>query len=695
MKEEDAKIRIEKLKDKIKDLNYKYFVLDKSEVKESVRDSLKRELIELETKFPDFITPDSPTQRVGSAVSGKFKKQKHTTPKKSLADVFTEEEIREWYKRITKLAPGKIDFVAELKIDGLNITVQYEKGLFKRALTRGNGVIGEDVTHTVKTIGSVPLSLNDDIDLEVSGEVFLPKKSFEDLNKNGEKDFANPRNAAAGTVRQLDPQVAADRKLDMFCYHIDKNTIHEDIKTQEDVLKSLKHLGLKVCGKYKKLSNIDEVINFCVQWTSKRHDLPYEIDGIVVKVNDLSQQKKMGYTAKAPRYAVAFKFPAEQASSQIKDVIFQVGRTGAITPVAVMKATLVAGSTVSRATLHNEDEINKKDIRIGDTVIIQKAGDIIPEVVEVLKDLRTGKEKKLKFPKKCPVCDSDVIRKEGQAAHYCTNSNCYAVEKESISHFVSRKGFDIDGLGDKVVISLMEAGYIKDSSDIFLLKKEDLLSLELFQEKRTNNLINSVHNSKLINLDRFIYAMGIRFIGEQSSYDFAKFILQHRKKSNKKLKKIDNTLQQSLFQNSVKKEEEFTVLDLLETLKSFSLEEIKNIDGVGDRMAESINEWFENEQNIKYLEKLYQVGVSLNIESFKSDGKLSGKSFVLTGSLSSLTRDQAKSLIKENGAKIHSTVTRDTDYIIVGDSPGSKLKKAEKLGIAILNESKFKKLIEE
>ncbi len=675
-------------------MNYKYFVLDKSEVKESVRDSLKRELINLETKFPKFITPDSPTQRVGSAVSGRFKKHKHTTAKKSLADVFSEEEIKEWYKRITKLVAGEIEFVAELKIDGLNITVQYEKGFFKRALTRGNGVIGEDVTHTVKTIGSVPLRLNDDIDLEVSGEVFLPQKSFEKLNKSQEKDFANPRNAAAGTVRQLDPQVAADRELDMFCYHIDKNSIHETIKTQEDVLKSLNNLGLKVCKKYKKLKNIDEVIKFCVQWVDKRHDLPYEIDGIVIKVNDLSKQKKMGYTAKAPRYAVAFKFPAEQVSSQIKDVIFQVGRTGAITPVAIMTATLVAGSTVSRATLHNEDEINKKDVRIGDTVIIQKAGDIIPEVVEVLKDLRTGKEKKLKFPSKCPVCNSAVMRKEGQAAHYCTNSNCYAIEKESISHFVSKKGFNIDGLGDKVVVLLMEAGLIKNPADIFLIKKEDFLSLDLFQEKRANNLIQSINDSKNISLDRFLFALGIRFIGEQSSFDLSKFILQHQKKSKKILKKIDNKVQQSLFNDSSTKKEKFSVLDLIETLNSLDLEQIKNIDGVGDRMAESIHEWFNNKKNIEYLEKLYQVGVILNVESFKSSGKLVNNSFVFTGSLNSLTRDQAKTLIKENGGKIHSTVTNDTDYIIVGDSPGSKLKKAEKLDVKILNEESFKKLIE-
>ena len=694
MKKEDAKVRIEKLKEKIKDLNYKYFVLDESEVSESVRDSLKRELIDLENSFPEFITPDSPSQRVGSTLSGRFKKHKHTTAKKSLADVFSEEEIKEWYKRIKKLSSGDLEFVVELKIDGLNITIQYENGLFKRALTRGDGVTGEDVSHTIKTIGAVPLRLNEDVDLEVSGEVFLPKKSFESLNKTNEKVFANPRNAAAGSVRQLDPKVAASRGLSMFCYHIDKNTIHDDVQTQEEVLLHLKKLGLKVCNQYKKFSNIDDVIKFCVHWGEKRNSLDYEIDGIVVKVNSLSKQKKMGYTAKAPRYAVAYKFPAEQVSSQIKDVIFQVGRTGAITPVAVMTPTLVAGSTVSRATLHNEDEINKKDIRIGDTVIIQKAGDIIPEVVEVLKDLRTGSEKKLIFPKICPACDSNIIRKDNQAAHYCTNKNCYAIEKESIAHFVSKKGFNIDGLGEKVVATLLDAGLIKNSADIFSLKESDLMSLDLFQEKRTKNLISSIEDSKHINLDRFIYSLGIRFIGEQSSYDLSKFILQNRKKSNKHMNKINNSSQQSLFIEEKEKTEDFTILDLIETLKGLSYEQIINIDGVGDSMAASIDSWFSNQNKQEFLEKLYKLGVTLNINHFNTSGKLNGKSFVLTGSLETLTRDQAKALIKENGAKIHSSVTKETNYIIVGKSPGSKLKKAEKLNVKVITEKEFLKIIE-
>ncbi|MFH1218696.1 MAG: NAD-dependent DNA ligase LigA, partial [Candidatus Peregrinibacteria bacterium] len=459
MDEKQVKERIEKLKDKIKELNYKYFVLDKSEVKESVRDSLKKELISLEEKYPKFITKDSPTQRVGSALSGRFQKVKHNTPKKSLSDVFSEEEIYAWYERIKKLTSSPIQFVCELKIDGLNITIQYKKGKFTQALTRGNGIEGENVTHTVRTIESIPMQLNEEIDLEVSGEVFLPLKSFKAL-----KTFANPRNAAAGTIRQLDPKVAAKRNLDMIFYHIDKTSI-TTIKSQYEALQTLKNLGLKTCDEYKKINNINDVINFCKSWHKKRKTLPYEIDGIVIKVNDFDQQNSMGFTAKAPRYAVAYKFPATQVTTKILDIILQVGRTGAITPVAVMEPALVAGSTVSRATLHNEDEIKKKDIRIGDTVIIQKAGDVIPEVVQAIKDLRTGKEKPFHFPKTCPHCNSPIKRAEGFSAYRCTNKACTAIHTEEIAHFVSKKGFNIDGLGDKVVVQLIENDLIKDPAD--------------------------------------------------------------------------------------------------------------------------------------------------------------------------------------------------------------------------------------
>ncbi|NIA01967.1 MAG: NAD-dependent DNA ligase LigA [Nitrospirae bacterium] len=685
-----AKSRIEKLREKIKDLNYKYFVLDKSEVKESVRDALKRELIELETQFPKLITPDSPTQRVGSALSGRFKKVKHTTKKKSLADVFNSDEIREWYERIKKLTKKPLEFICELKIDGLNITVQYEKGHFKRAITRGNGVEGEDVTHSVKTIESIPLELNEKVDLEVSGEVFMPLKSFKKFPK-----LANPRNAAAGSIRQLDPKVAASRNLDMIFYHVDKSTLKK-IKSQEETLKEFKKLGLKTCTKYKKFKTIDEVIKFCESWHDKRSSLPYEIDGIVIKVNDFEQQKEMGDTAKAPRYAVAYKFPAEQSTSRILDVILQIGRTGAVTPVAVMNPTAVAGSIVSRATLHNEDEINKKDIRIGDTVIIQKAGDVIPEVVEVLKDLRTGKEKKFKFPKQCPVCGGKIARKEGQAAYRCINPNCNAIETRSLGHFVSKKGFNIDGLGKQVAVQLIENGLVQDPADIFTLKKEDLLKLESFKERRCENLLRGVEKAAHIPIDMFLFALGIRYLGEQSSYDFSKFLISHAKKSDKKIQRIRKKIpQQSMFDEPEKQieKEKFSILDLIETTKSLSLEEIKNIDGIGDKIGEMLHKWFNEKENIKFLEKLYKVGVMLKIDHLKTSQKFEGKSFVLTGSLETMTRDQTKSKIKQAGGKVHSSITKDTTYLVVGKSPGSKLKKAKELGIEIISEKELNKML--
>ncbi len=675
MNKEYAQNRIKILKEKIKDLNYKYFILDETGVDESVRDSLKRELIDLEEQYPEFITPDSPTQRVGSILSGKFNKIQHKTPKKSLSDVFSEEEIEKWYERIKKIIQSKQEFVCELKIDGLNISIQYEKGELKKAITRGDGKVGEDVTHSIRTIESIPLKLNQEINLEVSGEVFMPKKSFEILNeyqKNNNKPlFANPRNAAAGSIRQLDPSIAANRKLDAFFYHIDQGNINNYAKTQEEVLKILPEFGLKVCPYYKKLHSIEDVIKFCKDWIEKKDSLPYQIDGVVIKVNDMDQRKILGYTAKSPRYAVAYKFPAERASSQILDIIFQIGRTGAITPVAVLKPVFIAGSTVSRATLHNEDEIKKKDILVGDTVIIQKAGDIIPEVVEVIKDMRSGDELEVKFPNQCPICNSEVIRKQGEAAHYCTNKKCFAVEKEKIIHFISKKGFNIDGMGGKVVGQFIEAGLIKDSSDIFNLKKEDILTLNLFQEKRTEKLLKNIEHSKNISFEKFLFSLGIRYFGEQSCFDFAKFIVSQ----------IEN--------------EKITILDFIKIMSNFSEEGIKEIEGIGEKMAESIYEWFSNEENIEYLKKLENIGIKLNIEIFKSSlqSELKDKNFVFTGTLKLFSRDEAKNIVKRNGGQTQSSISKNTDYLVAGESAGSKLKKAKELGVEILTEEKFRELV--
>mgnify|MGYP001447306403 CR=1 FL=1 len=678
MEKLEAKKRIELLKEKIKKLNYDYFVLDKSEVSESVRDSLKKELVELENRFPEFITEDSPTQRVGSVLSGKFKKIKHITAKKSLADVFSEKEIRDWYEKIRKLVSEDIEFLCELKLDGLNITLHYEKGRLVRAITRGNGVEGEEVTHTVKTIDIIPILLSKEIDLEVSGEVFLPKKSFDEINKKqeelGGKQYANVRNLAAGAIRQLDPKVAAERHLTADFYEIGQNNIKdidgEDPDTQERVLKIFSTLNLPVENNYAKFKKIDEVIEFCVKWHQKRDMLPYEIDGIVIKVNSLNQQKIMGKTAKTPRYAVAYKFPAKQVTSKVLDIILQVGRTGAITPVAVMKPVLVAGSVVSRATLHNEDEISKKDIRIGDTVVIQKAGDVIPEVVESLKDMRSGSEESFIFPKLCPICGSEIYRKEDESVYRCPNTECEGRKKESFAHFVSKKGFDIDGLGEKVVRQLIDEGLIKKFADVFNLRKDNLMNLSLFKDKRADKLLDAIAAAKQIQIEKFIFSLGIRLMGETSSYDFAKYLLQNNP-ANK----------------------DFSIMNLIETVKNMSFEDLENIDGIGEKAAAYIIEYFNNEEKIYEMESLYNAGVILKTDNIKDNGKLLGKSFLITGSLISMTRNQAKEIIKKNGGKVLSGVSKDLDFLIVGDDPGSKLEKAEELGIKIISEEEFFQLL--
>jgi len=698
--ESNAAKRIELLKEKIKKLNFDYFVLDKSEVSESVRDSLKKELVELEQKFPKLVTKDSPTQRVGSALSGKFKKTRHITPKKSLADVFTAEEIQSWHQRIQKLVSDEIEFICELKLDGLNITLHYEKGYLIKAITRGNGVEGEDVTHTVKAIEAIPLKLNQEVDLEVSGEIFLPYASFEKINKAqkkaNQKEFANVRNLAAGAIRQLDPQVVADRNLDLDFYEIGKNSLPNPPKTQEEVLKTFKELGLPIELNHKKFSSVEDVVKYCETWAKKRNSLPYEIDGVVIKVNNLDQQQKMGKTAKTPRYAVAYKFPAEQVTSKILDIVMQVGRTGAVTPVAVMEPTLVAGSVVSRATLHNEDEINKKDVRIGDTVILQKAGDVIPEVVESMKDLRTGSEKKFRFPRECPSCGEEITKAEGAAAYRCTNNDCAGKKQESFSHFISKKAFNIDGLGEKVIEQLISEGLVKDFADIFLLEKSKLLKLDLFQEKRADNIEASVEKSKHIPIERFLFSLGIRLLGETGSYDFAKYILLHKKYSDKKLERFKKETEvQELFEQETKTEqaEEFSILDLYETVSSTAEDVLQNIDGIGEKAAQYILEFFADKSSEELLEKLFQAGLSLDFSNIAQSGKLQGKSFLITGTLKEFTRNQAKDLIKKNGGKVLSSVSKDLDYLVAGENPGSKFNKAKEAGIKTLDEEAFKKLI--
>ena len=662
----DAQVRIHKLREEIRRLNYDYFVRDQSTVSEAVRDSLKRELVELENRFPELITPDSPTQRVGSVLSGRFAKIQHKTRKWSLQDAFSQEAVREWGERLKRFLPGHpFEFVCELKIDGLNVTLWYEKGRLVKAITRGNGREGEDVTNTIRTINTVPLVLQKPVSLEVSGEVFLSKKNFEKLAH----EFANPRNAAAGSIRQLDPQVAADRNLEMFFYSLGQNDLAHPPLTQAEVLLFLESVGLRVNKKFEKKSTLEDVVVFCDQWQEHRKDLPYEIDGIVIKVNTLRQQVELGYTGKAPRYAIAYKFPAEQATSRVLDIVLQVGRTGVLTPVAHLEPTLVAGSTVSRATLHNEDEIQRKDVRVGDTVIIQKAGDVIPEVVEVLTALRTGAEKSYEFPKTCPVCESAVERVEGEAATRCKNLNCFAMERENLIHFVSRGALNIEGLGEKVMDQLLENKLVSDRADLFALTKENFLTLNLFKEKRAHNLVAALDKAKKVLLSRFLFGCGIRHVGEQSSELIAEYIEQ--KNCSKEL----------------------TPLQLGKIGQTIAVEEWNGIEGVGDIVAQSLYDWFHQEEHQQELERFELNGVELRIIPREVRSTvLSGKSVVITGSLSK-PRDEIKALLKRNGARVSSAVSKQTDFVLAGEDPGSKVDKAQELGVRIVDEEELMRML--
>lgn len=679
MDKNQIKTKIEKLKEEIKKWNYHYFVLNETLFEETVRDSLKRELKELEAAHPEFITADSPTQRVGSVLSGKFASIVHLTAKKSLEDVFSEQEIRDWEKRISKLVPNeKIEYVAEAKIDGLNVTLHYVGGEFVRAITRGNGVEGEDVTHTIKTIEVIPLTLREPVDIEVSGEVFFSKKSFEAVNqqqeKNGEPLFANPRNAAAGTVRQLDPEVAASRKLSFYLYEVGKNSLPKIPETQYEVLHTLEKLGLPVSPYVKRCHTIDEVIKQCSTLHEMRDNIPFEIDGVVIKVQSRQQQQRMGFTAKTPRWAVAYKFPAAQVTTEVLDIIIQVGRTGALTPVAVLKPVFVAGSTVSRATLHNEDEIAKKDVRIGDTVIIHKAGDVIPEVVRVLTELRTGSEKQFIFPKKCPVCDSEVERVEGEAAWRCTNKSCFAQEREHVIHFVGKTAFDIDGLGEKVVVQLIEEGLIGDEADLFSLTEADLLTLPLFKEKRANKVILALEKAKHVALSRFITALGIRHVGEGTAQELAR-----------------------LFKTIVTqgKTETCHIIEptaFYDIMRGVSVEQLLDVEGLGAIVVESVHTYFASEKVAHLCEKLTSSGVRIVLETVAAQTQLTGKKIVVTGSLKTLGREQVKDFIKKAGGIVQNAVSANTDYLVCGEEAGSKLEKAKELGVAVINEERLYEL---
>jgi DNA ligase (NAD+) len=704
MDKKQAHERILKLKEWLKKWNHDYFVLDKNDVSEAARDKIKKELIELEGQHPEFVTPDSPTQRVGSPLGARFAKIKHITPKQSLMDVFSKQELRDWEERNQKLVPGeKLDYISELKIDGLNISIIYENGKYAKALTRGDGVHGEDVTHTVRTIESVPMELfevdgvklEDYPIIEVGGEVFMSKKALADVNKGEEEPFANPRNAAAGTIRQLDPAVAAERKLEMFFYSLN---LVGDSKiafptSQKGLLELLQKLGFCVNKNFVHHSTLDSVQKEMAKVGKKRESLPYDIDGIVVKVNDMRHQKLLGSTAKCPRWAVAYKFPAEQSTSQILDITVQVGRTGALTPVAILKPTEVSGSTVSRATLHNEDEIQRKDVRIGDTVVIQKAGDVIPEVVQVLTELRDGKEKVFHMPKHCPVCEGKIERPEGEVAWRCVNAECPAVHQQQLEHFVSRKAFDIVGLGEKVIEQLVNERLVKDAGDFFSLKYSDLLKLDLFKDKRAQNLLDSVEKAKVIPLPRLIFALGIRYIGEEN----ATLLADHLNLKTHKIEIAESQQrdQMALFDEPAKtrKADVAEIEEMLHEIQKLSLEEITAIGRIGDTVAPAIHDWFHDKHNVALLHKLQKAGVKLTLEKKAISHKLKNKTFVITGTLPTLSRDEAKEIIRLNGGKSAAAVSKNTDFVLAGTEPGTKYDEAMKLGVPIIDETLFKKMI--
>lgn len=669
MTKSEAKERIGKLKKVIEQYRFEVHVLDKTNISEGALDSLKHELVSLEEEFPDLVTPDSPTQRVAGKPLPQFKKVTHEVAQWSFNDCFDEEELRSFDERVKKfLLPiyGVVEpsYVCELKIDGLKVVLSYKQGVLQTAATRGDGKIGEDVTHNVRTIESVPLSLSEPLDLIVEGEVWMSKKVFLKLNTQRKKEglelFANPRNIAAGSIRQLDPKVAKERELKTFIYDIAKSRQHPDTQAKE--LAILQQLSFKVNKNFTVAKNVSEIMSFWKEWQKRAPKEDYWIDGIVIKVNEKKYQEALGYTGKAPRWGIAFKFPAEEVTTVLEDISFQVGRTGVVTPVAHLRPTVVAGSLVSRATLHNEDEIKRLDIRKGDTVILRKAGDVIPDIVKVLTEFRDTTSTPFIMPKTCPVCESilekKVIgeKKEQSSAYYCSNKSCPGKDRKKLYYFTSKKVFNIEGLGPKIIDALLDAELISEPADFFTLKKGDLLALPRFGELSVNNLLESIELARDISLDRFIASLSITGVGEETAYDLAK----HFK--------------------------------TIEAFKKVTTEELRNLYGVGPKAAEEIILWFTNSHNQKILSNLLK---EVHITSVKEEGgsKLQGKTFVLTGTLSSLGRDEAKIKIKALGGEVASTVSKNTSYVVVGENPGSKLKDAQSLGVGILDEKSFLEIL--
>lgn len=688
---EEAKKRIEKLRETIDYHRYVYHVLDQQEISDAALDSLKHELYQLEQHYPDLITSSSPTQRIGGKPLVKFEKVSHRFPMLSMEDVFNSEELEEWSNRIGKIhGRTNVKYYAEPKMDGLAVCLHYQDSYLYLGATRGDAKVGENVTQNLKTIETIPLILHIPTQKEVSqfvkkcghhldikkfekrihnlkgiieirGEVFMTKEVFASLNKiqkeKGLPPFANPRNAAAGSIRQLDPALTASRKLDFFGYALMEEESF-GLQTHEQAHEFMKLIGIKTNPFNKTCNNLEEIERYRDELSQKREKLNYWTDGVVAVVNDNALYYSLGVVGKTPRGLVAYKFPAEQVTTIVKDVHFQIGRTGVLTPVATFEPVHVAGTTVTHATLHNIDEIQRLDVKIGDTVIIEKAGDIIPKVLHVMKEMRNGKEQSISLPKVCPICSSPVVRKEQEVALYCSNKKCFGKERESLIHFVSKKAFDIDGLGEKIIEQLMNEGLVQTPADLFGLRQGDLEPLERFREKAANNIYNAIQERKKITLPRFIYALGIRHVGEETAYDLAK------------------------------------TFGTFDTLTLAREEDFKKIPNIGPVVTKSLSEYFNDQKHQDFLEQLKRQGVIIIPMERSFSEHLAGLTFVITGTLETLSRQQAEGLVRERGGSPSSHVSKETDYVVVGENPGSKVEKAKKLGIKILNEKEFLAIIE-
>ena len=668
--------KIISLRDEIREHDYKYFILAQPVITDEKYDKLLKELERLEAENPDLITPDSPTQRVGSDLTKEFKPVEHKIPMLSLSNTYSEDELYDFDRRVKEgLTSGaKVEYLVELKIDGASVSINYVDGYLKTASTRGDGTIGEEITNNVRTIKSIPLKIKKDKsipyllnDFEVRGEIFMNIEDFENLNKerakSGEKTFANPRNSTAGTLKLQNPKIVSKRPLNSFLYSL--ISPEDELKSQEENLLIIKKLGFKVNPNYKKCNSVEEVIKVCHKFEKLRDELEYEIDGAVIKVNSVQQQNRLGSIARAPRWAVAFKFKAKQASTIVKDIIWQVGRTGAITPVAELEPIFLSGSTISRATLHNFDEIQRKDIRVGDTVLIEKGGDVIPKVVEVNLSKRTASNKKVKPPDKCPTCGSKLFKPEGEVAYYCENTECPEQIKGRIEHFASRGAMDIEGLGESLIDLFVNKGFLKTYGDIYKLKnrKDELISIDRLGEKSVSNLLNSIEKSKDKPFDKVLFALGIRYVGSGAAKKLA------------------------------------THFEALDSLMDASEEEITKVYEIGESISKSVKKFFNDSHNKKILGELKKVGLKFSFVNAKStfvrENFFKGKNFVLTGTLSAFTRQDAEEIITGFGGNVSSSLTKKTDYVLAGEKAGSKLDKAKDLGIKILDEIEFQEKIKE